>query len=104
MNAVLGGAMMSARRVLGFVLVIAAPLIAIGVWHANRGPLETLAVLERPRTPADSFAYANALYHGVHARTTESNRWHLTGYATLGAVGTVLGATLLLSGWHRRTA
>jgi len=96
--------MKSARRVLGLVLVIASPLIAIGVWRGNREPLETLARLERHRTPADSFGYANALYHGAHARVNESNRWRLTGYATLGTVGTVLGATLLLSGWYRRTA
>ena len=95
---------MSARRVLGLVLVIASPLIAIGVWRGNREPLETLARLERHRTPADSFGYANALYHGAHARATESHRWRLTGYATLGTAGTVLGAMLLLSGWCRRTA
>ena len=91
----------SARRVLGIVLVIAAPLIAIGVGHSNRGPLETLAWFEGHRSPTDSFGYANALYHGAHARTTEANRWHLTGYATLGTVGFLLGASLLLSTRYR---
>ena len=95
---------MSARRVLGVVLIIAAPLIAIGVWHSNRGPLETLAWFEGHRSPADSFGYANALYHGAHAQATEANRWRLTGYATLGTVGALLGAGLLLSTWYRRTA
>ncbi len=97
-------AMMSARRVLGVILVIAAPLSAIGVWHSNRGPLETLAWFEGHRTPADSFGYAQALYHGAHAQAAEANRWRLTGYATLGTVGALLGAGLLLSSWYRRTA
>ena len=91
----------SARRILGLLLLLAAPTLAFGVWHSVRGPLEELARFEQYRTPADSVAYANALYHGMHARTTEANRWHLTGYATMGLVGTVLGAGLLLSSWSR---
>lgn len=104
MNTPLVDAKFSARRVLGVILVIAAPLVAFGVWHSNRGPLETLAWFEGHRTPTDSFGYANARYHGAHAQAIEANRWRLTGYATLGTVGALLGAALLLSSRYRRTA
>lgn len=98
------GSRASARRVLGAILLLAAPALALGVWYSARGPLTTLAWLEEHRTPADSAAYASALYHASHARATEANRWHLTGYATLGLIGTLAGACLLLSGSYRRTA
>lgn len=93
-----------ARRLLGILLIIAAPGLAIGTWHAANGPLQTLAWFQAHRTPADSFAYASALYHAGHAQATHANRWQPTGYATLGLVGVLVGAGLVLSTWKRRTA
>jgi len=94
----------TARRALGVILLLAAPALAFGVWYSARGPLSTLAWFEQHRTPADSAAYASALYHASHARATEANRWHLTGYATVGLVGTLAGVCLILSGSSRRAA
>jgi hypothetical protein len=94
----------SARRILGVILLLAAPAVAFGVWYSARGPLTTLAWFEQHRNPADSAAYASALYHASHARATQANRWHVTGYATLSLVGALAGVGLILSGSYRRTA
>ena len=92
------------RRLLGLVLVIAAPAVTFGVWYRTRDSIATLAALEAHRVPGDTTGLASAAYHAGHARTTEANRWRPTGYATLGLVNTIFGIALLASGRTRRTA
>lgn len=89
--------------IVGLVLVIASPALAIGQWYSNRSPLRTLAWVEQHRSPGDSALYASALYHGGHAQASNTARWRLTGYATLGVVGTALGLALLIAARSRRT-
>ena len=91
------------RRVLGLILFIAAPALAVGRCYSTREPLARFAQMEQHRTPADSLAYGSAAYHAAHARATQANRWHPTGYATLGILGTIIGAGLLYSARSRRT-
>lgn len=93
---------MQIRRVLGMTLIIAAPLLAFGVWNSTRVPLAAFAQMQKHRTPGDSLAYASAAYHAGHALATQTNRWHPMGYATLGVLGTIIGAALLYSGLSRR--
>ena len=92
------------RRVLGLVLIIAAPAVTFGVWYRTRDTIATLAAFEAHRARGDTTGIASAAYHARHARTTEANRWRLTGYATHGLVGTIVGIALLASGRTRRTA
>jgi hypothetical protein len=86
------------------VLTIASPALASGHWYSNRSPLSTARWIEQHRSPGDSATYASALYHAGHAQASNHGRWHLTGYATLGVVGTALGLALLLAARSRRTA
>jgi hypothetical protein len=90
--------------IIGLVLVIASPALAIGQWYSNRSPLRTLAWVEQHRSPGDSALYASALYHAGHAQASNTARWHLSGYATLGVIGTLLGLGLLVAARSRRTA
>lgn len=89
------------RRTLGLVLLIGAPLLAFGTWNATRQPLEVFALAQRNRAQLDSATYASAAYHAAFARATQANRWHLTGYATLGVLGTLVGAGLVYAGLPR---
>src|SRR5437870_4378826 len=95
-----------ASRIFGAILIIAAPSLALGSWYSTKQPLEVLAQLEQLRargSAVDSGAYASAMYHARHARQTQVDRWTLTGYATLGVIGTIVGAGLILLGSRRRT-
>ena len=94
----------SVRRILGLLLLLASPMLALGARYSAQESLTSLARMERHRTPADSLAYASASYHASHARAREANRWHASGYATLGVAGTVVGLGLLVSGLFRRSA
>ena len=98
-----GSQNLAARRAIGLILVIAAPMLAGFEWDSTRQPLATFARMELNRRPADSAAYEHAVEHAAWARETLANRWHLTGYATLGVLGTIAGAALLYSGISRRT-
>ncbi|MEX2178509.1 MAG: hypothetical protein WD801_07345 [Gemmatimonadaceae bacterium] len=81
-----------------------SPALALGQWYSTRGPLQTLAWYEQHRAPGDSAGYASALYHAGHAQATHAARWSLTGYATLGVAGTLVGLAVLLGARQRRTA
>lgn len=91
-------------RVIGLVLIVAAPVLGWTVWHATA---ESIAEFERAaarRTLGDSAAYASAAYHASHAAVIRAERWHLTGFATLSVLGCTLGAIALASGSWRRTS
>jgi hypothetical protein len=88
----------------GLVLAIASPALGFGQWYSNRSPLATLAWVEEHRSPGDSATFASATYHAAYARASNNARWHLTGYSTLGVLGTVLGLALLGMARSRRTA
>jgi hypothetical protein len=93
----------SSRLLVGIALVLVATGLAVAQWHYRvRGPLQTLAWFDAHRSPGDSLVYASAAYHAAHAQGSYSNRWRLTGYATLGTMGTLVGIGLILSGWRRR--
>jgi hypothetical protein len=87
---------------LGVLLVLASPALALGQWYSIRGPLKTLAWFDDHRAPGDSVAYASALYHAGHARASIAGQWQPTGYATLGAAGTLIGVALLGVSARRR--
>jgi len=91
------------RRLLGLILLVVSTGLAFGAWYSANRPLKELAWIEDHRSPADSLAYGSAVYHATHARATHANRWRLNGYATLGALGTLLGIGLLVSSRSRRT-
>jgi hypothetical protein len=88
----------------GLILVLASPALAWGQWYSNRSPLATLRWVEQHRSAGDSATYASALYHAGHAQASNDARWHLTGYATLGVLGTAAGLALLAATRSRRTA
>lgn len=90
--------------VTGLLLVLVSPALALGQWYSTRGPLQTIAWFDQHRSPRDSAAYASALYHAGHAQATHARRWNLTGYATLGVAGTLVGLALLFGARQRRTA
>lgn len=88
----------SSRALLGVALLLVVPALTYGQWkYAVKGPLETLAWIDEHRGPRDSAAYASALYHAGHARASHDRRWSMTGYATIGLTGTLVGLALLLS-------
>ena len=88
-------------QIVGLVLAIASPALAFGQWYNNRSSVSTLRWVEQHRSPGDSAAYASALYHAGPAQASDDDRWHLTGYATLGVLGTALGLALLLAARSR---
>ena len=90
--------------IVGLVLVIASPALAVGQWYSNRAPLATLAWIEQHRSPRDSAAYASALYHAGYAQASNNARWHPTGYGTLAVIGAATGLALLALARSRRTA
>ena len=82
-------------RVLGTVLVIAAPSLAFGTWYSTRQPLEMLAWSEANRSRIQADAYGSAVYHASFAQRTLDEKWSPTGFATLGITGFLLGIGLL---------
>ena len=78
-------------RILGTVLVIAAPSLAFGSWYSTRQPLEMLAWTEANRARVPAEAYGSAVYMAAHARRTLEEKWSPTGFATLGIAGFLLG-------------
>lgn len=90
-------------RLIGIVLLVAAPSIAIGDEVAIRRELRKLDdVLSRRTTPADSAEISSEKYHHAHLEADAAARWSATGYATLGVIGTALGLALVLVS-RRRT-
>lgn len=82
-------------RVIGTILVIAAPGLAFGSWYSTRQPLEMLAWSEANRSRIPAEAYGSAVYMASHAQRTLDEKWSPTGFATLGIAGFVTGVVLL---------
>ncbi|MDB4905962.1 MAG: hypothetical protein JWO05_746 [Gemmatimonadetes bacterium] len=90
---------MQVRRIAGLVLLIAAPALAWGSWNqANRDIAFADAVPPR-RNHADSLMFEYSAYHAARGRIAHAERWHPTGYATLGLLGVLVGAWFV---WPRR--
>ena len=89
-------------RVVGIVLVLAAPGMAFGTLYSTRQPLEVLALAERMKATLPPDHYSSAVYHGSYAQETLDNKWKPTGFATMGTAGFLLGAGLLITGLRRR--
>lgn len=92
------------RRVIGLALVILAPSLAVAQWYSTKQPLEVLALAERMRGTLPPDEYASAVYHGSHAMETLNNKWSPTGFATIGILGFLAGAGLLVSARRRPPA
>jgi hypothetical protein len=90
------GGMPRLARVIGTILVIAAPGLAIGSWHSTRQPLEILAWAEANRSRLPAASYGSAVYMAGHAQRTLDEKWSSTGFATLGIAGFLVGAALLV--------
>lgn len=89
------------RRLVGLVLLLAAPALAWARWNdATRAIAEADATPPR-RTHADSVTFETIEYHAVLGRQAHAERWRVTGYATLGVLGPLLGVALM---WPRRKA
>ena len=82
----------------GIVLLVAAPALAFGAWFSTRAPRQAFDAAAQHRTPGDSGAYASSAYHASRAEATLAARWTLTGFATLGLVGFLVGVGLVLYG------
>ena len=89
-------------RVIGTVLVIAAPGLAFGSWYSTRQPLEMLAWSEANRSRIPAEAYGSAVYMAAHAQRTLDEKWTATGFATLGIAGFMVGAGFLFISWRNR--
>ena len=83
------------------LIFLPAITVLAGTAAERMGPLETLAWFEQNRGPADSAAYASALYHASHAQAANANRWKPTGYATTAILGAVIGLALIASARRR---
>lgn len=92
----------SARMLVGVALVLVALGLSGGVWYTSERDLRTLDWYEANRSPSDSAGYASAQYHAAYARATRDGRWHPTGYAALGSLGTLLGLGIAIGGWRAR--
>jgi len=86
-------------RVLGIVLVIAAPSISYLAWQSTQQPIQVQEMAERMKGTLPADQYASALYHGSHAHQTLADKWKPTGFATLGTIAFLVGAGLLLIGF-----
>ena len=84
--------------IIGTVLLIAAPALSFGEWFSTRSPREAFETVRANRKPGDSLAYASSAYHASHAEATLVARWSLTGFATLGLAGFLVGAALVVYG------
>ena len=91
----------SSRVLLGVAVLVVTLGLTYGQWHAYNGPIETLAWENQHRYKGDSADYAT-IYHASRARDVIANRWHPTGYATLGLVGSLIGIGLIFSARLRR--
>ena len=89
------GILTSLRRIVGLALIIAAPTLSLATWYSTREPLARLAWSDQHRAPGDSAGYAHNFNHAAYVRAINARRWHPTGYATLGLVGTLVGGLLL---------
>ena len=84
------------RILLGVVVLIVGLGMSAARWYSTRGPLETLAWVEKNRTPSDSAMYASALYHATYAQQTLQTKWSAGGFATHAVIATIIGLALLL--------
>jgi hypothetical protein len=66
--------------------------------RAAAEPLATLSTVSQMHREgrASDGALSKAQYHGEHARRSLENRWTLSGYATQGVLGGMLGLALVL--------
>lgn len=90
-------------RIIGLILLIAAPSFAAASWHSTRGPRARFAAAAHHRTPGDSLAYSSAAYHAARADATLAARWSLGGFGTLGVAGFALGLVLTTYGVGKGT-
>ena len=90
-------------RLIGIVLLVTAPSIAIGDEVAIRRELRQIDdVWSRRTAPVDSAVISSEQYHHAHLVADAAARWSATGHATLGVIGTALGLALVLVS-RRRT-
>ena len=89
----------------GLLLLVMAALTFLRS-QAVAGPLETLARFEQQRDAGqvNAAGLASAQYHAAHALAEQATRWHLTGYATQGLLGALVGLGLIVSGRRARPA
>jgi hypothetical protein len=86
-------------RVLGIVLVIAAPSITFLAWQSTQQPIQVQEMAERMKGSLPAEQYASALYRGSIAHQTLNDRWKPTGFATLGTIAFLVGVGLLFIGF-----
>jgi hypothetical protein len=89
------------RRIVGALLLIVAPALAIGTRAITDRDRTVKGRIPQPITAVDSEAYNSLIFHGAHAQARHDARWSITGYATLGLVGTLVGIGLLV--WAAQT-
>ena len=92
------GASRRLRATLGVLLILATAGLTVLRVRAAEEPLATLdrvSQLHREGRAGDA-VLANAQYHAARARQRLDERWSLSGHATQGALGGLLGLTLLL--------
>lgn len=90
------------RILLGVVVLIVGLGMSALRYYSTRAPLETLAWIEKNRTPADSAMYASAVYHATYAQQTMQTKWRASGFATHAVVASIIGLTLLVAPSRRR--
>jgi hypothetical protein len=89
------------RVLVGIMVIIITSGLTYGQWYSTRAPIQAIEWMDRNRSPGDSLAYANAVYHASHARYVLANRWKATGYASTGIAGALLG--LIFSALRHRS-
>jgi hypothetical protein len=96
----------TARVHLGILVVLLIGGLTFLRWQAAAGPLETLADFERQRDAGqvNDAGWASAQYHAAHARDEQATRWRVSGYATQGLLGALIGLGLIVSGRRGRPA
>lgn len=89
---------------LGVIVLIVGLGMSALRYYSTRAPLETLAWVEKNRTPRDSAMYASALYHATYAQQTLQTKWSAGGFATHAVIVTIIGLALLLAPSRRSKA
>lgn len=88
-------------RLLGIVVLVVGLGMSALRYYSTREPLETLAWVEKNRTPQDSAMYASAVYHATYAQQMLQTKWTAGGFATHAVIATVVGLALLFASVRR---
>lgn len=89
--------------VIGVTILIAAPGLSIGSqWSRHKQIAELQGQMFTTETLIDPAIRASMVYHLSHLQAAEKFKWSLTGDATLGVVGTVMGIILVAFSLRRR--